>query len=66
MGRLGTAVERRGREGLIGWRARVADAVAGPVSRRTPLREPWLRALVGWTFVVLSVVYLAQFARRMT
>ena len=66
MGRLGSAVEWRGREGLIGWRARVADAVAGPVARRTPMQETWLRALVGWTFVALSIVYLVQFARRMT
>jgi hypothetical protein len=57
---------RGGEEALVGWRGAVADAVAGPLARRTPLRRDLLRAALGWGFVVLSVAYLYTFARRMT
>jgi hypothetical protein len=49
-----------GQAGLQGWREKVADGVAGPVSRRTPLGEEHVRAALGATFFVLSVVYIVQ------
>ena len=55
---------RAGQAGLQGWRAKVGDAVAGPVARRSPLTDEQVRAAVGGVFFVLSVVYVAQTIRR--
>ena len=46
--------------GLQGWRAKVADTVAEPVSNRTPLSTDQVRAGIGALFVVLSVLYLVK------
>ena len=46
--------------GLQGWRKKVADGVAGPLSGRTPLSEDQARALLGATFFVLSVLYVVK------
>ena len=51
--------------GLQGWRGKVADVVAGPVSSRTPAREEHVRAFIGASFFVLSVIYLVNAAREM-
>ena len=57
-------VRRLGEHGLQGWRNRVADVAAPPLTRVTPLNEPDVRAVVGLVFVVLSAVYVgATFAR---
>ena len=47
-----------GHAGLQGWRKIVAEKTAAPVSSRTPLDEDQWRALVGATFLVLSVMYV--------
>ena len=49
-----------GQAGLQGWREKVADGVAAPVSKRTPLDEDQVRAAIGALFFVLSVVYVGQ------
>ena len=49
-----------GQAGLQGWREKVADGAAGPVSKRTPLSEEQVRALIGGAFFVLSVIYVIQ------
>jgi hypothetical protein len=49
-----------GQAGLQGWREKVADGVAGPVSKRTPLDEEQVRALIGAVFFVLSVLYVVK------
>ena len=49
--------------GLQGWRAKVADAVSEPVSRRTPLSQDQVRALVGAAFIVLTLLYVANTVR---
>jgi ABC-type Mn2+/Zn2+ transport system permease subunit len=46
-----------------GWRAKVADAVAGPVSERTPLKPDQARAVVGLAFFALSVLYVVKTTR---
>lgn len=46
--------------GLQGWRRKVADMVAGPVSSRTPVREEHVRALIGASFFALSVLYVVK------
>ncbi|MDP5181760.1 hypothetical protein QOZ88_03850 [Blastococcus sp. BMG 814] len=49
-----------GKAGLKGWRARVADAVAGPVAQRTPVSDDQVRAAIGALFLALSVMYVAK------
>lgn len=46
--------------GLQGWRAKVGDALAGPIAQRTPLRADQVRAAIGGLFFVLSVTYVAK------
>ena len=53
-----------GTAGLQGWRGKVGDSVAGPVSKRTPLDAEQVRAAVGALFFVLSVVYIVQTLRE--
>jgi hypothetical protein len=53
-----------GKAGLQGWRAKVGDAVAGPVAQRSPLSDDQVRAAIGGLFFVLSVVYVAGTIRR--
>jgi len=52
-----------GQAGLQGWREKVADGVAGPVSERTPLGEDQVRALLGGVFFALSVMYVVKTVR---
>ena len=47
-----------GKSGLKGWRARVADLVAPPVARRSPLQEDQVKAGLGVVFLALSIAYL--------
>ena len=49
--------------GLQGWRAKVADGVAAPVSNHTPLDSEQVRAAVGALFFVLAVMYVVKTAR---
>jgi hypothetical protein len=49
-----------GAAGLKGWRAKVGDVVADPVSRRTPLDDDQVRAAVGALFFVLALMYVIR------
>lgn len=49
-----------GQAGLQGWRGKLADGVAEPVSNRTPLNEDQVRAAIGVAFFVLSVMYIVK------
>lgn len=51
---------RIGEAGLQGWREKVADGVARPVSERTPIDETHVRAAIGAVFFALSVVYVVK------
>jgi hypothetical protein len=53
-----------GKQGLVGWREKVADGVSGPVASRSPLSEDQVRAIVGATFFALSVYYVVDTIRR--
>jgi len=44
----------------------VADAVAQPLARRSPLTEDQVRAAVGAVFFALSVIYVVGTIRSMT
>lgn len=58
-----TRATQMGRAGLQGWREKVADGVAEPVSNRTPLDEDQVRAMIGGIFFVLSVMYVVKTVR---
>ena len=47
-----------GLAGLRGWRSSVANAVAPPVAKRSPLGEDQIRAAVGAIFLLLSLMYV--------
>ena len=49
-----------GSAGLSGWRAKVGDAVAGPVSRHSRADADQVRAAVGLLFFALSVFYVSK------
>jgi len=55
-----TTATKAGQAGLKGWREKVADGVAEPVSDRTPLSEDQVRAAIGAAFFVLAVIYVAR------
>ena len=55
-----------GQAGLQGWREKVADGIAEPMSNRTPLDEEQVRALLGAVFFVLSVIYVVKTLRAAT
>ena len=50
--------------GLSGWRAKVADALERPVSRRTPLTGQQIRAILGALFFLKSALYVVRSIRR--
>lgn len=53
-----------GHTALVGWRGKVADGVAGPVSERTRLADEQVRALIGAVFFALSLYYVVGTLRR--
>ena len=53
-----------GKAGLQGWRAKVGDAVAGPVAQRSPLTDDQVRAAVGGIFFLLASVYVVGTIKR--
>ena len=55
-----TTATQAGQAGLQGWREKVADTIAEPLANRTKLDEDQVRALIGATFFVLAVIYLAN------
>ncbi len=57
--------EQLGQAGLTGWRTTVADKVASPVADKTKANEDQVRAIVGATFFVLSLYYVATSIGRM-
>lgn len=54
-----------GKAGLQGWRAKVADVVAEPVARRSGVPDDYVRAVIGATFFILSVVYVVGTIKRL-
>jgi ligand-binding SRPBCC domain-containing protein len=53
-----------GHTALVGWREKVADGVARPVSERTRLADDQVRALLGAIFFALSLYYVVATVRR--
>jgi hypothetical protein len=57
-------VKTLGTAGLNGWRAKVGDAVAGPVARHSAADAEQVRAAVGLLFLVLSLLYVGKTLKR--
>ena len=53
-------INQIGQAGLKGWRTKVGDVAAEPVSSRTPLSDDQVRALIGGVFFVLAVIYVVR------
>ena len=49
---------------LVGWRAKVGEVLAGPVSRRTALSADQVRLALAAIFFVSSVFYVVATIRR--
>jgi hypothetical protein len=60
-----TTTTQLGQAALPSWRGKVADAVAQPTSKRTPLSEDQVRAAVGAAFFALATFYVVSTAVRM-
>lgn len=59
-------VKQLGSAGLTGWRAKVGDAVAGPVSRHSAADADQVRALIGLLFFGLSLMYVMKTVKEMS
>ena len=62
---MATATEM-GQAGLQGWRVKVADVVSDPVAKRAPVEADQVRAAIGVTFFVLSVMYVVKTVSEVT
>jgi hypothetical protein len=54
-----------GQAGLASWRAAIADRVAPPAAKKTPLSEDQIRAGIGAAFLALATFYVVSSAVRM-
>jgi hypothetical protein len=61
-----TTATRAGQAGLQGWRGKLADRVAEPVAKRSRFDEDQVRAVMGATFLALSVLYVLKSALVLT
>ena len=55
-----------GKAGLQGWRVKVADAVAKPVSKHSAFSDDQVRAAFGAVFFALSLAYVLSTVRRLS
>jgi hypothetical protein len=46
--------------GLSSWRGAIADRVAPPAAKRTPLSEDQVRAAIGAAFLAVGTLYVAK------
>jgi hypothetical protein len=54
-------VKEVGNAALVGWR----EKAAGPVARKAPMRDEYVRAALGLLFLALSIRHLAETVRRL-
>jgi hypothetical protein len=55
-----TSTTEMGQAGLTSWRTAVADRVAPPAAKRTPLSEDQVRAALGAAFLAVSTFYVVS------
>jgi hypothetical protein len=56
-------VKAMGRAGLTGWRGKMAEKVADPISDHTPMRKIDVESLIGWIFLGLAVLQFVKLVR---
>jgi hypothetical protein len=49
-----------GQAGLTSWRAAIADRVAPPAAKKTPLSEEQVRAAIGAAFLAVATLYVVR------
>lgn len=49
-----------GQQALASWRGAVADKVARPAAKRTPMSEDQVRAVLGAAFLAVSTFYVVS------
>jgi hypothetical protein len=49
-----------GQAGLSSWRTAIADLVAPPAAKRTPLSEEQVRAAIGAAFLAVATFYVVR------
>jgi len=54
-----------GQAGLASWRGAIANRVAPPAAKKTPLSEDQVRAAIGAAFFALATFYVVSSAVRM-
>jgi hypothetical protein len=54
-----------GQEALPSWRGAIADRVAPPAAKRTPLSEDQVRGILGVAFLAISTFYVVSSIVRM-
>jgi hypothetical protein len=60
-----TSATEIGQAALPTWRGAVADRIAPPAAKRTPLSEDQVRAAIGAAFFALATFYVASTAVKM-
>jgi hypothetical protein len=54
-----------GQAGLSSWRTAIADRVAPPAAKKTPLSEEQVRAAIGAAFLAVATLYVVRSWVRM-
>jgi hypothetical protein len=54
-----------GQQALPSWRGAIADKVAPPAAKRTPMSEDQIRAVLGAAFLAISTFYVVSSIVRM-
>ena len=54
-----------GQQALPSWRGAIADKVAPPAAKRTPMSEDQVRAVLGAAFLAISTFYVVSSIVRM-
>ena len=54
-----------GQQALPSWRGAIADRVAPPAAKRTPMSEDQIRAVLGVAFLAISAFYVVSSIVRM-
>ena len=60
-----TSATEIGQAALPTWRGAVADRIAPPAAKRTPLSEDQVRAAIGAAFFALATFYVTSTAIKM-
>jgi hypothetical protein len=60
-----TTTTQLGQQALSSWRGAIANRVAPPAAKRTPLSEDQVRGILGAAFLAISTFYVVSSVVRM-